>query len=128
MSPSEWINEHLSNLFLQNQLLYVLILFMVLDYITGVCVAIQKKKLSSQIGTKGITKKFAIFIVIAFCHILDVYLTGTGSPLESVATIFYATNEGISILENIRALGVPLPAKIQQTMATIKKNNDEDSP
>lgn len=128
MSPSEWINEHVSNLFLQNQLLYVLILFVILDYITGVCVAIQKKKLSSQIGTKGITKKIAIFIVIAFCHILDVYLTGTGAPLESVATIFYATNEGISILENIRALGVPLPAKIQQTLATLKKNNDENSP
>lgn len=128
MLSSEWINDYISNIFLQNQLLYALILFVVMDYMTGICVAIQKRQLSSQIGTKGITKKIAIFIVIAFCHILDIYFTGSESPLEAVATIFYTTNEGISILENISVLGVPLPAKIQQTLAIVKKKTDDPTP
>lgn len=128
MLSSEWINDYISNIFLQNQLLYALILFVVMDYMTGICVAIQKRQLSSQIGTKGITKKIAIFIVIAFCHILDIYFTGSESPLEAVATIFYTTNEGISILENISVLGVPLPAKIQQTLAIVKKKTDDTTP
>lgn len=128
MLSSEWINDYISNIFLQNQLLYALILFVVMDYMTGICVAIQKRQLSSQIGTKGITKKIAIFIVIAFCHILDIYFTGSESPLEAVATIFYTTNEGISILENINVLGVPLPAKIQQTLAIVKKKTDDPTP
>lgn len=126
MASPEGLIEAISQLLGQNQLLYALILFVIMDYITGVCVAIQRKALSSQIGTKGITKKIAMFIVIAFCHVLDVYLTGTGAPLESVATLFYTTNEGISILENSSALGVPLPAKLQQTLATLKKKQDED--
>ena len=66
----DWLDAQIQQFLLaENQLLHALILFVVLDYITGVCVAIQKKKLSSQIGAKGITRKVAIFVVIALCHI-----------------------------------------------------------
>lgn len=66
-----WLDAQIQQFLLaENQLLHALILFVLLDYITGVCVAIQKKKLSSQIGAKGITRKVAIFVVIALCHIL----------------------------------------------------------
>ena len=78
----DWLDAQIQQFLLaENQLLHALILFVVLDYITGVCVAIQKKKLSSQIGAKGITRKVAIFVVIALCHILDSYLSSsTDSP------------------------------------------------
>ena len=66
-----WLDTQIQQFLLaENQLLHALILFVLLDYITGVCVAIQKKELSSQIGAKGITRKVAIFVVIALCHIL----------------------------------------------------------
>ena len=118
----DWLDAQIQQFLLaENQLLHALILFVVLDYITGVCVAIQKKKLSSQIGAKGITRKVAIFVVIALCHILDSYLScSTDSPLEVVATVFYLSNEGISILENATQLGVPFPDKLANVLRSLK--------
>lgn len=117
-----WLDAQIQQFLLaENQLLHALILFVFLDYITGVCVAIQKKKLSSQIGAKGITRKVAIFVVIALCHILDSYLySSTDSPLEVVATVFYLSNEGISILENATQLGVPFPEKLANVLRSFK--------
>lgn len=117
-----WLDAQIQQFLLaENQLLHALILFVLLDYITGVCVAIQKKKLSSQIGAKGITRKVAIFVVIALCHILDSYLSSsTDSPLEVVATVFYLSNEGISILENATQLGVPFPEKLANVLRSLK--------
>jgi len=65
-------------------LLLALLLLVLLDYITGVCVAIQTKTLSSQIGAKGITKKVAMFVVIAFCHVLDTYLLQSETALAAL--------------------------------------------
>ena len=117
-----WLDTQIQKFLLaENQLLHALILFVLLDYITGVCVAIQKKELSSQIGAKGITRKVAIFVVIALCHILDSYLSSsTDSPLEVVATVFYLSNEGISILENATQLGVPFPEKLANVLRNLK--------
>ena len=110
MESTEWIDSWLRS-FCGNSsgLLLALLLLVLLDYITGICVAIQTKQLSSQIGAKGITKKVAMFVVIAFCHVLDAYLLHAEAALETVSTIFYLSNEGISILENVGKLGVPLP-------------------
>ena len=109
-------------------LLLALLLLVLLDYITGICVAIQTKQLSSQIGAKGITKKVAMFVVIAFCHVLDAYLLHAEAALETVSTIFYLSNEGISILENVGKLGVPLPQKVQTLLSYLKKSGDNDPP
>ena len=75
MESAEWIDSWLRS-FCGNSsgLLLALLLLVLLDYITGICVAIQTKQLSSQIGAKGITKKVAMFVVIAFCLVLDDYL------------------------------------------------------
>lgn len=105
-------------------LLFALLLLVVLDYITGICVAIQNRQLSSEIGAKGITKKIAMFVVIAFCHILDAYLLHAEAALETVSTIFYLSNEGISILENVGKLGVPLPQKVQTLLRYLKKTSE----
>lgn len=120
----EWLDAEIYQLFFaDNHLLYALVLFVGLDYIAGVCVAIQKKKLSSQIGAKGITRKVAIFVVIALCHILDSYLAGADAPLETMATLFYLSNEGISILENASRLGVPFPEKLTKVLTNLKHND-----
>ena len=129
MESTEWIDSWLRS-FSGNSsgLLLALLLLVLLDYITGLCVAIQTKQLSSQIGAKGITKKVAMFVVIAFCHVLDAYLLHAEAALETVSTIFYLSNEGISILENVGKLGVPLPQKVQTLLSYLKKSGDNDPP
>ena len=129
MESTEWIDSWLRS-FCGNSsgLLLALLLLVLLDYITGICVAIQTKQLSSQIGAKGITKKVAMFVVIAFCHVLDAYLLHAEAALETVSTIFYLSNEGISILENVGKLGVPLPQKVQTLLSYLKKIRGQRSP
>ena len=104
-----------------DQLLYVLILFVILDYITGICVAILNHKVSSEIGAKGISKKVGIFALISLCHIADRYLLNTPSVLQTVTTTFYIANEGISVIENIGRLGIPCSEKVKELLALFKK-------
>ena len=93
-------------------LLYALVSFMILDYITGCLVAIVKKELSSKIGFKGIAKKVLIMALVAVGHILDTHILGGGAFCRSAVIGFYIANEGISILENAGELGIPLPKKL----------------
>ncbi len=58
--------------------LYALLVFVVADYITGVMCAIADKKLSSEVGFKGICKKVLIFVMVGIGHIMDTYLIGNG--------------------------------------------------
>ena len=98
-------------------LLYALVIFVVLDYITGICAAIQAKHLSSNIGAKGIAKKVAIFLVISVAHVADQYLVDSTDVLRSMTTLFYLSNEGISIFENIGKIGIPLPGKLNNLLS-----------
>lgn len=91
--------------------------FVVLDYITGICAAIQAKHLSSNIGAKGIAKKVAIFLVISVAHVADQYLVDSTDVLRSMTTLFYLSNEGISIFENIGKIGIPLPGKLNNLLS-----------
>lgn len=126
MMNTEWIDHWISSfLSAGSGLLLALLILVLLDYVTGICVAVQRKQLSSEIGAKGITKKVAIFVVIAFCHVLDHYLIHSETALETVATVFYLSNEGISILENVGKLGVPLPEKVQALLRTLKSQEEK---
>ena len=98
-------------------LLYALVIFVVLDYITGICAAIQAKHLSSNIGAKGIAKKVAIFLVISVAHVADQYLVDSTDVLRSMTTLFYLSNEGISIFENIGKIGIPLHGKLNNLLS-----------
>ena len=109
-----------------NGLFYALITFMVFDYISGVLVAISKKKLSSAVGFKGIAKKVFILILVAVGHILGVYVFGSGDVCRDTVIGFYLANEGISILENAAALGLPLPKKIIAILDQLKSKSNED--
>lgn len=103
--------------YLIDGLLYALVIFVVLDYITGICAAIQAKHLSSNIGAKGIAKKVAIFLVISVAHVADQYLVDSTDVLRSMTTLFYLSNEGISIFENIGKIGIPLPGKLNNLLS-----------
>ena len=111
--------------------LYALIVFVIVDYVTGVVVAIDTKTLSSKIGFKGIAKKVLIFCLVALAHIIDSKIIQTGSVVRTAVIFFYISNEGISILENSSILGLPIPKKLrdvlEQINETTEEDNDEDS-
>lgn len=97
-------------------LLYALLAFVVIDYITGVMCAIADKTLSSEVGFKGICRKVLIFLLVGIANVLDVQVIGTGSVLRTAVIFFYISNEGVSLLENAAHLGLPVPEKIKTVL------------
>lgn len=97
-------------------LIYALIAFVVVDYITGFMCAIIDKRLSSEIGFKGICKKMLIFIRVGLANILDTQVIGTGCVLRTAVIFFYISNEGVSLLENAAHLGLPIPSKLKDIL------------
>lgn len=97
-------------------LLYTLIAFAVVDYVTGVMCAVADKKLSSEVGFKGICRKVLIFLLVGIANILDVQVIGTGSVLRTAVIFFYISNEGVSLLENAAHLGLPIPEKMKAVL------------
>ena len=97
-------------------LLYALIAFVVIDYITGVMCAIADKTLSSAVGFKGLCRKVLIFCLVGIGHVLDLYVIQTGSVLRTAIIFFYISNEGISLLENSAHLGLPIPEKLKAVL------------
>ena len=122
----EMIDQMFSLLSTGNKLYIPLLLFLLLDYITGVCIAIKEKKLSSSVGFKGLTKKALIFVVIFLGWIIDQYIIGYSNATESLLLMFYLSNEGISILENLTQFGIPFPLKMSKIMNELFSNHDED--
>ena len=106
-------------------LLYALIVFMVVDYITGVMCAIVNKKLSSAVGFKGICRKVLILMLVGIANLLDVQVIGTGSVLRTAVIFFYLSNEGVSLLENAAHLGLPIPEKLKAVLAQLHDKANE---
>lgn len=107
-------------------LFWALIAFMALDYITGVVVAIIEKRLSSEVGFRGLAKKFLILVFVAVGHIADAYILGGTPAAMSAVMLFYIANEGISIIENAAALGLPVPKKLTNIMEQIKNKSESE--
>ena len=97
-------------------LLIALVLFVAVDYLTGVMCAISDKMLSSNVGFKGICRKVLIFLLVGIANILDVHVIGTGSVLRTAVIFFYISNEGVSLMENAAHLGLPVPGKIKAVL------------
>lgn len=106
--------------------MYALIAFVVIDYLTGLMVAVLEKKLSSEIGFRGIFKKVLIFILVGIGHIIDVNVIQNGSIIRTAVIFFYLSNEGISILENSAKIGLPIPKKLKDVLKQINKEEEEN--
>ena len=101
--------------------LRLLVLLMVLDYLSGVGVALLGKSpkseggaLSSRAGFVGLARKAMILVIVLLAAVLD-QLTGSAA-CTGAATMFYIVNESLSILENAVLLGVPVPQRLRQTL------------
>lgn len=110
-------------------LLYALIAFVVVDYVTGIMCAISDRTLSSAVGFKGICRKVLIFTLVGIGNIIDVQVLGTPGVLRTAVIFFYLSNEGVSILENSAHLGLPVPEKLKDVLEQLheKGGNDNES-
>ena len=107
-------------------LLYALIAFVVIDYITGVMCAVADKKLSSEVGFKGICRKVLIFLLVGIANVLDVQVIGSGSALRTAVIFFYISNEGVSLLENATHLGLPVPDKLKDVLEQLHDRDGKE--
>ena len=106
-------------------LLYALLAFVVIDYITGIMCAINDHTLSSAVGFRGICRKVLIFCMVGIGNILDVNILGDGSVLRTAVIFFYLSNEGVSMLENAAHLGLPIPDKLKEVLAQLNESDGE---
>ncbi len=106
--------------------LYALIAFVVIDYLTGLLAAGVQKKLSSEVGFKGIAKKIAIFLLVGIANIIDVDVIQNGTALRTAVIFFYLSNEGLSILENAGNIGLPIPEKLKTMLSQLKDKEDTE--
>ena len=104
--------------------MYALITFVFIDYITGLMVAIIEKRLSSEIGFRGIFKKVLVFAMVGIGNIVDTHLIKNGSAIRTAVIFFYISNEGISIIENSAKIGLPIPQKLKDVLKQLNKEDD----
>ena len=107
-------------------LLIALVVFVVVDYLTGVMCAISDHKLSSAVGFKGICRKVLIFLLVGIANILDVQVIGSGSVLRTAVIFFYISNEGVSLVENAAHLGLPVPDKLKDVLEQLHDRDGKE--
>ena len=109
-----------------NGLLIALIVFVLTDYVTGFASAIVRKELSSSVGFKGLARKVLIFLIVGIANVLDVYVLGANAVLRTAVILFYMANEGLSIIENAGEIGLPIPKKLRDVLAQLRKKSGEE--
>lgn len=106
-------------------LLIALFAVIVIDYITGVIGACIKKNLSSEISIHGLLRKFLMIVLVAFAHIVDAYILNDEYILRNITITLFFANDGISIIENIAILGIPIPKKLKDILYQLKDKGDK---
>lgn len=107
-------------------LMYALIAFVIADYVTGVMCAVSDKRLSSEVGFKGICRKVLIFVLVGMANILDMHVIGTGCVVRTAVLFFYISNEGVSVLENAGHLGLPVPARLLNVLEQLHEDAEQE--
>ena len=107
-------------------LFYALIALITADYVSGVACAIAEKKVSSEVGFRGIAKKILIIIIVGIANVLDTYVLKSADVLRIVVCFYYIANEGLSIVENAVRLGLPVPRKLKDVLIQLKNKGDEE--
>lgn len=97
-----------------------LLIFLVTDYITGILSAWKAKRLSSAEGFHGILKKMSVLVCVMVANVLDRNVLGNGAAVRSMVIFFFLANEGLSILENLGEIGVPIPKKLIESIEKLR--------
>ncbi|HEN6767234.1 TPA: phage holin family protein [Streptococcus agalactiae] len=102
-------------------ILYALLVFIIIDYLTGIFAAVVEKQLSSSIGFRGIFKKIAILFLVSLGHLIDTAIIKQGGTIRTMVIFFYLSNEELSILENTVRIGLPISEKLQAILKQINE-------
>ena len=106
-------------------LLLVLVLMVTVDYLTGWLRAAYQKRLSSAACWRGIAKKVMTFTLVGVAHVIGYHVIGVGDAIRSAVIVFYISNEGLSVLENATAMGLPLPDKLKDVLSILHDKNEK---
>ena len=117
-----WLGYFLGGL---DGLMIALVVFVILDYVTGIMCAVIDRELSSSVGFRGIFKKVLILMLVGVAHIVDLHVVRSGEALRSAVICFYLSNEGVSVLENAGHLGLPIPEKLKAILAQLHDRIEE---
>ena len=120
-----WIGYFLGG---NDKLIVALLLFVLTDFVTGIMRSIADKTLSSEIGFKGVCRKILIFMLVGMANVLDEHL-GQGAVLRTATIFFFASNEGLSLIENASYLGLPIPKSLRDVLVQLhdkSENNKAD--
>lgn len=99
-----------------------LLIAIVLDYVSGLIKAFVTKNLSSKIGVKGIIKKVSVLLIVMLSVLVD-RVTGETGAIRTLVIYYFVANEGLSIIENLGQVGVPIPQTIKKSLKVMKKEN-----
>jgi toxin secretion/phage lysis holin len=105
-------------------IMIALVVFMSLDYVSGVAAAAKKRELSSEVGFWGLVRKICIIAMIGVANLIDVNVVGK-DVFRTAVSLYYIGNEGLSLLENFGELGVKYPEKIRDILIQLKSENEE---
>ncbi|HEQ8841434.1 MULTISPECIES: phage holin family protein [Streptococcus] len=103
--------------------LFALMVFISIDYITGLMAAAIKKRLASNIGFKGIFKKIVLLCLVAVGQIIDEHVLKQGGMVRTAIIFYYLSNEGLSIIENAARIGLPVPEKLKDVLKQLKQGD-----
>ena len=106
-------------------IVFALIIFVAVDYLTGVIRAAYEKKLASRICWRGAVKKAMTFVIVGVGHTIDAHIIGGGTFVRDAVILFFIGSEGISLLENAAVIGLPLPPKLKAILAQLHEREDE---
>ena len=104
--------------------LEILLIFIIMDYITGVAAAFKTKTLKSSVGFEGLMKKGAIFLIVILAAQLDRITGNTAGVFRTSTAFFFIANDGLSIVENVGEMGVKLPKIITNALTKLRDEND----
>ncbi len=116
-------------------LVWILIAVMSIDYITGLITGAMGKSnktengyLESHAALKGLLKKSLIILVVLLAALLDQAVsTGAGIQFEAVmgaTCLWFIASEGLSILENVAMMGVPVPKILLKLLEVMRAKGD----
>ncbi|MGX2958058.1 phage holin family protein [Peribacillus sp. JNUCC 23] len=100
-------------------LINTLLVFVAIDYLSGLIASAVEGKLSSKIGFRGIAKKVMIFAIVAVAHLID-RVIGENDLVRDAAIYFYMANELLSIIENAGRTGLIVPEQIKGMVQVLK--------
>lgn len=99
-----------------------LLIAIALDYISGLIKAYECKVLSSKIGFRGILKKVGVLLVVMLSVLID-RVTGNTGAIRTLVVYYFVANEGLSIIENLAEVGIPIPKSLKKALKSLKKEN-----